>query len=161
MRIMMFSGVTEEMEKAQPQPPASYVKLSKTLYGILWGCAVGLFGTLLVYCFVIEHSRESFIAGGFVSIVAAFMFLTWRDFTLWINRSYVEIDGEEISVIDYCFGIRRERRFHLSDIEHAKIQWTRNGKRIALYGGKRRILFMTGAGNDAMSVFGKYLEGER
>jgi len=158
MKIMMFSGMSEEKEKSQLQPPASYVKLSNFLYSILWGCAIGLFGTLLVCCFIIEHSRESLMAGGLVSIVAVFMFVMWRDFTLWMNHSYVEIEGDEIRVTDYCFTIRREKRFRLSDIDHARIRWTRSGRRIVLYRGKWHALLMIGAGEDAMSIFGKYLE---
>lgn len=50
-------------------------------------------------------------------IFAALVLVIIKD----IEKAYVEIDGESIHVVDYCFGRKREQLFSFSDITSAQI----------------------------------------
>ncbi len=84
-------------------------------------CAIliySIFGLVSFACFYYANS----IAGGILVIMipvlmTAIIFTHIKD----IERAYVEIQGNEIYVVDYYWGIKKEHRFSFSDITSAEI----------------------------------------
>ena len=94
---------------------------SKLIRGLFVLCGVlmySIFGLVSFACFYYANS----IAGGILVIMipvlmTAIIFTHIKD----IERAYVEIQGNEIYVVDYYWGIKKEHRFSFSDITSAEI----------------------------------------
>ena len=99
-----------------PRPQNS--KLIKRLFVLCDALMCGIFGLVSFACFYYAKS----IVGGILVILApilmtAIIFTHIKD----IERAYVEIQGNEIYVADYYWGIKKEHRFSFSDITSAEI----------------------------------------
>ena len=77
-----------------------------------------IFGLVSFACFYYANR----IAGGILVIMipvlmTAIIFTHIKDF----NRAYVEIQGNEIYVVDYYWGVKKEKHIPFSDITSAEI----------------------------------------
>ena len=85
------------------------------LCGIL---SFGIFGLLSLACFYYARSITGGILGILIPLLLTAMIL------LHINdmeKAYIEISEKEIFVVDYYWGIKKEKHFTFSDITSAEI----------------------------------------
>jgi len=62
------------------------------------------------------------VSGGILMILIPIALTTWHWITTKdIINAYIEIDGNSICVVDYYFGIKKQRMFLFSDITSAEI----------------------------------------
>ena len=99
-----------------PRPENS--KLIKGLFVLCGVLMYSIFGLVSFACFYYAKS----IVGGILVILApilmtAIIFTHIKD----IERAYVEIIENEIYVVDYYWGIKKEKHFSFSDITSAEI----------------------------------------
>lgn len=99
-----------------PRPQNS--KLVKGLFVLCGVLMYSIFGLVSFACFYYAKS----IVGGILVILApilmtAIIFTHIKD----IERAYVEIIENEIYVVDYYWGIKREKHISFSDITSAEI----------------------------------------
>lgn len=62
------------------------------------------------------------ILGGVIMIILPAVLTFWYWITMRdMSKAYVEIDGDSIRVVDYYFGVKKERVFHFTDITSGEI----------------------------------------
>ena len=122
-----------------PRPENSI--LIKGLFVLCGVLMYGIFGLVSFACFYYAKS----IVGGILVILAPFLMtaiiLTHiKD----IERAYIEIKENEIYVVDYYWGIKKEKHFFFSDITSAEVYFGYShkvkGYRLSL-AGMRYIVF--------------------
>lgn len=95
---------------------------SKLIKGLLILCGIliyGIFGLMSFACF---YYAQSMIGG--ISVILIPILLT-AIILIHINdmeRAYVEIKDDDIHVVDYYWGIKKEKHISFSDITSAEIQ---------------------------------------
>ena len=84
-------------------------------------CTILLYGIVGLAAFASSYYAQSFAVGITIIFVAVVMtamtFVAVKD----IERAYIEILDDEILVVDYIFGIKKEKKISLSDITFAEI----------------------------------------
>ena len=87
-----------------------------------------------------------------------------------MNRAYVEIDGEQIRVVDYYFGVKREKTFLTADVASAQsfwggsfrikgYRWNLVGMRYIVFRGENgRYLFKILDTQETREAFGAFAE---
>ena len=127
-----------------PTPRPQNSNFIKALFLICAILIYSIFGLGAFACFYYANS----IAGGILVIMipvlmTAIIFTHIKD----IERAYVEIQGNEIYVVDYYWGIKKEHRFSFSDITSAEIcigySHKVKGYRLS-FAGMRYIVFKKG-----------------
>ena len=120
---------------------------TKFTKGLLALCAVlmlGIFGLLSFACF---YYAQSFIGGISVILIpiliTAIILIHIKD----TEKAYIEIKENEILVVDYYWGVKKEKHIPLSDITSAEIcigySSIVKGYRLS-FAGMRYIVFMNG-----------------
>ena len=101
-----------------PTPGLESNKLLKGLF-VFYGVLVYiLFGLVSFACF---YYAQSFIGGISVILIPIFMTTIILTYIKDMGRAYVEIDENEIHIVDYYWGIKKEKHFTFSDITSAEI----------------------------------------
>ena len=147
-----------------PRPENS--KLIKGLFVLCGVLMYSIFGFVSFACFYYANS----IAGGILVIMipvlmTAIIFTHIKD----IERSYVEIQGNEIYVVDYYWGIKKEHRFSFFDITSAEIcigyshkvkgyRLSFAGMRYIVFRNNKKYLFKIIYLPETEEIFKKYLQ---
>lgn len=77
-----------------------------------------IFALVSFACFYYAKS----ILGGVIMIILPAVLTFWYWITMRdMSKAYVEIDGNSIRVVDYYFGVKKERVFHFADITSGEI----------------------------------------
>ena len=117
-------------------------------------CAILLYGIIGLAAFANFYYAQSFVGGFAIILVAVFITATVLIAIKDIEKSYIEIIGDEIYVVDYVLGIKREERFSFSDITSAQIhpgqspkirgyRLSVSGMFIVFYSGKKYLFKIT------------------
>ena len=99
-----------------PRPENS--KLIKGLFVLCGVLMYSIFGLLSFACF---YYAKSIVGGISVILLPILMTAIILTHIKDIERAYVEIIENEIYVVDYYWGIQKEKHFSLSDITSAEI----------------------------------------
>ena len=99
-----------------PRPQNS--KLIKGLFVLCCVLMYSIFGLLSFACF---YYAKSIVGGISVILLPILMTAIILTHIKDIERAYIEIQGNEIYVVDYYWGIKKEQRFSFSDITSAEI----------------------------------------
>ena len=96
-------------------------KNSKLVKGLLLFCLLLMFSIFCLGSFACFYYAKS-IAGGISVLLIPFLMTAiilthMKD----IERAYVEIIDDKISVVDYYWGVKKEKHFTFSDITSAEI----------------------------------------
>ena len=122
-----------------PRPQNS--KLINALFAICGISMFGIFGLVSFACFYYAQSIIGGILVIFIPILlTAIILLPIKD----MEKAYVEIKENEIYVVDYYCGIKKEKHISISDITSAEIcigySHKMNGYRFS-FAGMRYIVF--------------------
>ena len=99
-------------------PKPKYKEPVYILLGVLYG--------LFIFAFLFSAIICSIYAGSFAPatvilttmfLIAALMFITQKD----MDKAYVEVDNDVITVVDYYCDIKKEKIFSVQDIGYAEI----------------------------------------
>ena len=99
-----------------PRPKNS--KFIKALFLICAILVYSIFGLLSFACF---YYAKSIVGGILVILIPILMTTIILTHIKDIERAYVEIDENEIHVVDYYWGIKKEKHISFSDITSAEI----------------------------------------
>ena len=99
-----------------PRPENS--KLIKGLFVLCGVLMYSIFGLVSFACF---YYANSIVGGIFIILIPVLMTALILTHIRDIERAYVEIQGNEIYVVDYYWGIQKEKHFSFSDITSAEI----------------------------------------
>ena len=99
-----------------PRPQTSnYIKV------LFWLCTVLIYSILGLFSFACFYYAQSFIGGISVILIpvllTAIILIHIKDF----ENAYIEIKENEILVVDYYWGIKKEKHISFSDITSANI----------------------------------------
>ena len=117
---------------------------------IMFAVSLSFVGACLLFFAVVCSYYAKSILPALIILLApgipiALFFVTNRD----MNMAYVEIMDQEIHVVDYYFGVKKEKMFLTSDIKTAESYWG-GSLRIKGYrwhfGGMHYIVFRDGDG---------------
>ena len=147
-----------------PRPESS--KLIKGLFVLCGVLMYSIFGLVSFACFYYANS----IAGGILVIMipvlmTAIIFTHIKD----IERAYVEIQGDEIYVVDYYWGIKKEKHLSFSDITSTEIclgyshkvkgyRLNAMGMRYIVFRNSRKYLFKIIYLPETAEIFKQYLQ---
>ena len=96
-------------------------KNSKLIKVLLVLCAILMFGIFGLLSFACFYYAKSFIDGISVILIpillTAIILIHIKD----VEKAYVEIIENNIYVVDYYWGVKKEQRFSFSDITSAEI----------------------------------------
>lgn len=89
--------------------------------GLLGACFAGLYGIFVLLAFCLFRYAHS-IAGGLLALLlpaaaGVLAAVSTRD----MQKSYVELDGSDILVVDWLFLQKREKRYKKDDIGHTEL----------------------------------------
>ena len=144
-------------------------KDSKLVKGLLMLCGIlmlSIFGLASFACFYYAKSIMGGISVILIPILMTAVILTHiKD----MKRAYVEIIDDEISVVDYYWGIKKEKHFTFSDITSAEIcigyshkvkgyRYSGLGMRYIVFRNDNQYLFKIIALPQTEELFQKYLE---
>ena len=97
------------------------IKTNKTLKIMLiscWSLMGAFFLFLAIATSIISHSiLPALIFLIFATLIVTFVIVSSTD----MNKAYVQIEGDNITVIDYYFFSKKERRFKIDEIKTAEI----------------------------------------
>ena len=97
------------------------IETNKTLKIMLiscWSFMVAVFLFIAIATSIMSHSIvPAAITLIPVTFIAAFVIITMID----MNKAYIQIDGENITVVDYYFFSRKEKCFTIDEIKTAEI----------------------------------------
>ncbi len=96
-------------------------KNSKLIKGLFILCGIltsSMFGLLSFVCF---YYAKSFVGGISVILIPALLAAIIQIHIKDIEKAYVEIKENEICVVDYYWGIKKEKCISFSDITSAEI----------------------------------------
>jgi hypothetical protein len=96
-------------------------KNSRLVKGLLVMCGILIFGIFALGAFACFYYANSIVGGILVIMIPVLMTALIRTHIKDIERAYVEIQGNEIYVVDYYWGIQKDKHFSLSDITSAEI----------------------------------------
>ena len=94
---------------------------NKLIKGLLVLCAILMFGVFGLVSYACFYYAKSFIGGVLVILVPVLLTVMILIHIKDVERAYVEINGNEIYVVDYYWGVKKEKRFSFSDITSAEI----------------------------------------
>ena len=122
-------------------------KNNKLVKGLLVLCAILMFGMFGLLSFACFYYAQSLFGGIFVILIpialTAIILLHIKD----MEKAYVEIKEEVIYVVDYYWGIKKEKHISRSDITSAEIcigySHKVKGYRFS-FAGMRYIVFRNG-----------------
>ena len=141
---------------------------SKLINGLFVLCGVlmySIFGLGSFACFYYANS----IAGGILVIMIPFLMTAIiRIHMKDIERAYVEIQGDEIYVVDYYWGIKKEKHLSFSDITSTEIclgyshkvkgyRLNAMGMRYIVFRNNRKYLFKIIYLPETAEIFKQYL----
>lgn len=119
-------------------------KISWLINGLLILSVIGILSIFGIGAFACFYYAKSFIGGISIILFAIIMttltFLLVKDF----DKEYIEIKENEIKVVDYFLGIKKEKKIIKTDITSAKIYvgLSRNVKGPSLiWGNTQYIVF--------------------
>lgn len=96
-------------------------KLPKFLVA-MFCVGIGLMYFIFLLCAFACFYYAKSVIGGILMILIPIALTTWHCITTKdIINAYIEIDGNSICVVDYYFGIKKQRMFLFSDITSAEI----------------------------------------
>ena len=97
------------------------IKTNKTLKIMLISCWSFMGAVFLFFAIAISIMSHSILPAAIILIpvtfIAAFVIVT----TIDMNKAYIQIDGENITVVDYYFFSRKEKCFTIYEIKTAEI----------------------------------------
>ena len=97
------------------------IKTNKTLKIMLiscWSLMGAFFLFLAIATSIISHSiLPALIFLIFATLIVTFVIVSSTD----MNKAYVQIEGDNITVVDYYFFSKKERRFKIDEIKTAEI----------------------------------------
>ena len=97
------------------------IKTNKTLKIMLISCWSFVGAVFLFFAIVTSIISHSILPAAItlipVTFIAAFVIVT----TIDMNKAYIQIDGENITVVDYYFFSRKEKCFTIDEIKTAEI----------------------------------------
>ena len=96
-------------------------KNSKLIKVLLVLCAILMFGIFGLLSFACFYYAKSFIGGISVILIPILLTVTILIYIKDIEKAYIEIKENEIYVVDYYWGVKKEQRFSFSDITSAEI----------------------------------------
>ena len=85
---------------------------------VLWGM---FFCLLLFISLMCSYYSKSFLPALIILMPFTLIFISLRVIVNDFEKSFVEIDCNEIHVVDYPFGKKKERRFQLHDIGSCEV----------------------------------------
>ena len=146
------------------------IEIDKTVKIILisgWSFMLALF---LFFAIAISILSKSILPAVIILTPLAFI-ATWIAIrVIDMNKAYVQIDAESITVVNYCFFKRKEKRFTIGEIKTAEIalgySLSPRGYRhsnmgssyIIFRGDNGKYLFKVISCPDTNAFFGKYIE---
>ena len=97
------------------------IKTNKTLKIMLISCWSFMGAVFLLFAIATSIMSHSILPAAItlipVTFIAAFVIVT----TIDMNKAYIQIDGENITVVDYYFFSRKEKCFTIDEIRTAEI----------------------------------------
>ena len=96
-------------------------KNSKLIKVLLVLCAILMFGIFGLLSFACFYYAKSFIGGISVILIPILLTVIILIYIKDIEKAYIEIKENEIYVVDYYWGVKKEQRFSFSDITSAEI----------------------------------------
>ena len=98
------------------------IKTNKTLKIMLISCWSFIGAVFLFFAIATSIMSHSILPAAItlipVTFIAAFVIVT----TIDMNKAYIQIDGENITVVDYYFFSRKEKCFTIDEIKTAEIE---------------------------------------
>ena len=148
-----------------PTPGLESNKLLKGLF-VFYGVLVYiLFGLVSFACF---YYAQSFIGGISVILIPIFMTTIILTYIKDMGRAYVEIDENEIHIVDYYWGIKKEKHISYADITSAEIcigyshqvrgyRWNFAGMRYIVFKKDNKYLFKIIHLPETEEIFKQYI----
>ena len=122
-------------------------KNSKLIKGLFLFCWLLMFSIFCLGSFACFYYAKSIAGGLSVLLIPILMTAILLTHIKDMERAYVEIIDDEISVVDYYWGVKKEKHFALSDITSAEIcigySHKVKGYRFS-FSGMRYIVFKNG-----------------
>ncbi len=131
-------------------------------------CAILIYSIFGLVAFACFYYAQSFIGG--ISVILISVLLTTIILILIkdVEKAYVEIKETEICVVDYYWGIRKEKCISFSDITSAEIcigysrkvkgyRLSFSGMRYIVFKRDRKYLFKIAYFPETEAVFGQYI----
>ena len=146
-----------------PRPNGS--KLIKGLFLFCWLLIFSMFCLLAFACFYYARSIVGGISAILIPILMTAIILTHiKD----MKKAYIEIIDDEIYVVDYYWGIKKEKHFTFSDITSAEIcigyshkvkgyRFSFSGMRYIIFKNDNKYLFKIIALPETEKIFKKYI----
>ena len=96
-------------------------KNSKLVKGLLLFCWLLMFSIFCLGSFACFYYAKSIAGGISVLLIPILMTVIILNHIKDMERAYVEIIDDKISVVDYYWGVKKEKHFTFSDITSAEI----------------------------------------
>ena len=143
-------------------------KNSRFVKGLLVMCGILIFGIFALGAFACFYYANSIVGGILVIMIPVLMTALIRTHIKDIERAYVEIQGNEIYVVDYYWGIKKEKHFTFSDITSAEIcigyshkvkgyRFSFSGMRYTVFKNGDKYLFKIIALPETEDIFKEYI----
>ena len=97
------------------------IKTNKTLKIMLISCWSFAGVVILFLAIAMSIINQSVLPAVIILIPIAFITAFAIVTTIDMNKAYVQIDGKNITVVDYCFFSRKEKCFTIDEIKTAEI----------------------------------------
>lgn len=139
-----FKGRSELPVRLNTHEPTPIPKIGKLVLCLFVLSSILIYGMFIfiafLYAFYENDLRTAIFVISMPVIFTIILFIKFKD----IRKAYVEIDGDTIHVVDYYFGIEKEKYFSRSDITSTEIvspySFQAKGYRIGV-GGTTYIIF--------------------
>ena len=147
-----------------PRPQNS--KFIKVMFLI---CAILIYSVFGLVAFACFYYAQSFVGGLLVIFISVLLTASILTHIKDMEKAYVEIKENEIYVVDYYWGIKKEKHISFSDITSAEIcigysrkvrgyRWSFSGMRYIVLKKNKKYLFKIVYLPETEEIFKQYLQ---
>ena len=147
-----------------PRPQNS--KLIKGLFVLCGVLMYSIFGLVSFACF---YYANSIVGGIFIILIPVLMTALILTHNKDMERAYVELNENEIHIVDYYWGIKKEKHISYADITSAEIcigyshkvrgyRWSFAGMRYIVFKKDNKYLFKIIHLPETEEIFKQYLQ---
>ena len=143
-------------------------KNSRLVKELLVMCGILIFGIFALGAFACFYYANSIVGGMLVIMIPVLMTAIILTHIKDMEKAYIEIIDDKISVVDYYWGVKKEKHFALSDITSAEIctgyshkvkgyRFSFSGMRYIIFKNDDKYLFKIIALPETADIFKEYI----
>jgi len=142
---------------------------SKLIKGLFVLCGVLMYSIFGMGSFACFYYAKSIVGGIFIILIPVLMAALILTHIKDMERAYVEINENEIHIVDYYWGIKKEKHISYADITSAEIhigdshkvkgyRWSFAGMQYIVFKKDNKYLFKIICLPETKEVFKQYLQ---